>query len=230
MPIADALSAQAADELAAGISLNYATPVTDIAPRNPPVSEGRDTTHFSVVDRFGNAVATTYTLGYSFGSGYVAPGTGILLDNQLRNFTYAPARHANGHAPGKRMMSTMTPTLVFAEGGDLELVTGTPGGGRIINVILQLLVNVIDYRMNLAAATHAPRIHQPWRSPGLTVEPGFSVDTLRLLEAKGHTLVPQPSMGSTQSILLRDGMMFGAADPRRPGALAAGITRAPDRR
>lgn len=222
VPVDDALSEATADELASTISLAAATPVTAIRPRYDTAIESRDTTHYSVVDREGNAVATTYTLGYSFGSGYVAPGTGILLDNQLRNFTYSAESHANAHAPGKRMMSTMTPTLVFDDAGQLELVTGTPGGGRIINVILQLLVNVIDYDMNIASATHAPRIHQPWRSEALTVEPGFSPDTLKLLELRGHTVIQQPSMGSTQSIGLRDGLLFGAADPRRPGALAAG--------
>lgn len=225
VPLVDSLSAGTADELAAGISLRRSRPVSEIKPRHAPVEQSRDTTHYSVVDQWGNAVATTYTLGYSFGSGYVAGDTGVLLDNQLRNFSYGVEGHANAHAPGKRMMSTMTPTLVFSDRGQLELVTGTPGGGRIINVILQLLVNVIDYRMNLAEATHAPRIHQAWRSPELTVEPGFSVDTLTLLRDLGHRVEQAPSMGSTQSIAIQGAMFYGAADPRRPGARAAGIMK-----
>ena len=218
-----ALSPETGRTLAAEISLDRATPVAQINPLTPPAS--RDTTHYSVVDQWGNAVAVTYTLGYSFGSGYVAPGTGILFDNQLRNFSYESATHANAPAPGKRMMSTMTPTMVFGADDQLELVTGTPGGGRIINVLLQLLVNCIDYDMNIASATQAPRIHQPWRSPELTVEPGFSRDTVQLLESRGHSVLQQASMGSTQSIALKQGLMFGAADPRRPGALAAGLSR-----
>ncbi|MEM7220825.1 MAG: gamma-glutamyltransferase [Pseudomonadota bacterium] len=229
VPVAESLSARVADRLAARIDLQRAARVSDIRPLHAGASTGpgagnakesRDTTHYSVVDRWGNAVSTTYTLGYSFGGGYIAGDTGILLDNQMRNFSYADPGHANAHRPGKRMMSTMTPTLVFDAAGDLELVTGSPGGGRIINVILQLLVNVIDYDLNVAEATHAPRVHQPWRSQPLTVEPGVGVDTVELLDERGHEVQRQASMGSTQTIRVRDGLFFGAADPRRPGALA----------
>lgn len=212
------LSQRLIDELAAKISLVEATPASEVVPLDASAYESRDTTHFSIVDQWGNAVSTTYTLGYSFGSYFVVPGTGILLDNQLRNFSYRADGKSNAFAPGKRMLSTMTPTLVFDEGGELLLVTGTPGGSRIINVILQVLLNVIDYDMNIAEATEAPRAHQAWRSPELHVEPGVSADTIALLRGKGHTVKVQQSMGSTQSILVRDGLVQGAADPRRPGA------------
>ncbi len=197
---------------------------TALAASSDAVEESRDTTQLSVVDDEGNAVSLTYTLGYSFGSGLVIPGTGIILDNQMRNFSIRdPDIHANRIEPGKRVVSTMTPTMVFDEDDELFLVTGTPGGSRIHNVILQLIVNTVDYGMNIAEATHAPRIYQAWREPELGVERGAGADSLRLLEAMGHEIEIQQTMGSTQSIMLRDGLLYGAADPRRPGAAALGI-------
>ena len=232
VPIAGILSADIARDMAERIDPDRAMPVAEISPMNAFPYESRDTTHFSVVDDAGNAVSTTYTLGHSFGSGAVVPGTGIILDNQMRNFSFRdPDVHANRLEPGKRVASTMTPTMVFDEKGELFLVTGTPGGSRIHSVILQVIVNAVDYGMNIAEATHAPRIYQAWREPELGVESGVSADSLRLLEALGHEIEVQQTMGSTQSIMLRDGLLHGAADPRRPGALALGVdaTRAPRR-
>ena len=170
VPMEGYISKQLARDLASQINLENATPVSDVQPVDANPYESRETTHYSVMDQFGNAVSNTYTLGYSFGSGYVAPNTGILLDNQVRNFSFGRPGHANRVEPGKRMVSTMTPTIVLDQNEQVVLVTGTPGGGRIINVILQILVNVIDYDMNIAEATHAPRIHQQWRTPALGVE------------------------------------------------------------
>lgn len=224
VPIAGMLSASLAREMAARISPDRATPVEEISPEDAFPYESRDTTQVSVVDGEGNAVSLTYTLGYSFGSGLVVPGTGIILDNQMRNFSIRdPDVHANRMEPGKRVVSTMTPTMVFDEDDRLFLVTGTPGGSRIHNVILQLIVNTVDYGMNIAEATHAPRIYQAWREPELGVERGVGADSLRLLEAMGHEIEIQQTMGSTQSIMLSEGLLYGAADSRRPGALALGI-------
>ena len=224
VPIAGILSDSIARGMAARINPDRATRVDAITPTDANPYESRDTTHFSVVDGQGNAVSTTYTLGYSFGSGLVVPGTGIILDNQMRNFSIRnPDVHANRMEPGKRVVSTMTPTLVFDEDDDLFLVTGTPGGSRIHNVILQIIVNTVDYGMNISEATHAPRIYQAWRQPELGVERGVSADSLRLLEAMGHDIEVQQTMGSTQSIMSRDGLLYGSADPRRPGAAALGI-------
>ncbi len=219
------LSDELASELARSIDLRRATPVDEIEALDAFSFEGPDTTHLSVVDGEGNAVSLTYTLGSSFGSGYVVPGTGILLDNQIRNFSLRDADHANHIAPGKRMVSTMTPTIVLDEDGDVFLVTGTPGGSRIINVILQVIVNMIDYEMNVAAATAAPRIYQGWRDEELFLEPGFSPDTWALLLQRGHIVRPQLTMGSSQSIAVDGDLLHGAADPRRPGALALGVQR-----
>ena len=224
VPVAGILSESIASEMAARINPDRATPVAEISPEDAFPYESRDTTQISVVDGEGNAVSLTYTLGYSFGSGLVVPGTGIILDNQMRNFSIRdPDVHANRMEPGKRVVSTMTPTMVFDEDDRLFLVTGTPGGSRIHNVILQLIVNTVDYGMNIAEATLAPRIYQAWREPELGVERGSSADSLRLLEAMGHQIEIQQTMGSTQSIMLSEGLLYGAADPRRPGAAALGI-------
>jgi gamma-glutamyltranspeptidase/glutathione hydrolase len=183
------------------------------------------------MDRFGNAVSNTYTLGNSYGSGWVAAGTGILFDNQMRNFftTYGPSGK-NALQPGKRMLSTMTPTIVLDADGEVFLVTGTPGGSRIINMVLQLLVSVIDHGLGIAEATHLPRIQQGWYSQWLDIERGFSPDTVGLLKAMGHEIRVERAMGSMQSILYRDGRFYGAADPRRPNALAKGVVYPPQPR
>lgn len=223
VPVEGFLSETLAREMAASIDPDKATPASELAPIDAIPYESRDTTHYSVVDAAGNAVSTTYTLGYSFGSAIVVEGTGILLDNQMRNFSLRDEGHANSLAPGKRMVSTMTPTLVFDENNELLLVTGTPGGSLIHTIILQLIVNVVDYQLNIAEATHRPRIYQDWRQPELGVERGINSDTINLLQGMGHTIEVQQSMGSTQSIMLEDGLFFASADPRRPGALALGV-------
>ena len=219
VPVKAILGKAIARDMAQSISLTRATPVAEILPLDIPAYQNRDTTHYSIVDKHGNAVSNTYTLGYSFGSGFAVPGTGILLDNQIRNFTYGNGQdHANAVRPGKRMLSTMTPTFVFDPSGELLLVTGTPGGGRIINIVLQVIINVIDYGMNIAEATQAPRIHQQWRSHELGLEKSVSADTAAALAALGHHIERHQTMGSTQSILLEGGVMHGAADSRRPEA------------
>jgi len=223
VPIEGYLSDQLAREIAAEIDPAIARPVSQITPIDANPYPSRETTHFSIVDKEGNAVSTTYTLGYSFGSALVVPGTGILLDNQMRNFSFRQPGHANSLEPGKKVVSTMTPTLVFDEQDELFLVTGTPGGSRIHNIILQLVINTVDYGMNVAEATHAPRIYQAWRQPELGVEQSVNADTLEFLSSMGHEIEVQQTMGSTQSIMLVDDVLHGSADPRRPGALVLGV-------
>ena len=224
------ISKDLARDMAKKINLEQAAKVESINAEPVDRYESRNTTHFSVLDRYGNAVSNTYTLGYSFGSGFVAEGTGILFDNQMRNFSYrSDNNHKNALAPGKRMLSTMTPTIVLDKNGKVLLVTGTPGGGRIINVVLQVLVNVIDYQMNIAEATHQPRIHQGWQRQGLGIETGMNPETIKRLKAMGHEIDMQKTMGSTQSIMWRDGVFHGSADPRRPNALALGLDKPPMR-
>ena len=194
------------------------------------VDESPDTTHFSVIDSTGNAVSTTYTLGSSFGSGVTVEKGGFLMNNQMRNFSHFYGKssdftlgtsEANKLEPGKRMISTQAPTLVFNPQGDLFIVLGSPGGGRIPNIIAQVISNVIDHNMSYASAVMAPRINQ--RLAGnLELENGFSPDTIRLLREKGHNVRGSMTMGSVQAIFIKDQIIYGVADTRRPGALAKG--------
>ena len=220
-----------AKELAGSIDMDEATPSTEIRPGTVPPAESRDTTHYSVMDADGNAAANTYTLNFSYGSGITIPGTGILMNNEMDDFSAKPGvpnafgllgGEANAIEPGKRPLSSMTPTLVFRDGQPL-LATGTPGGSRIITTVLQQLVNLIDHGMGIADATHAPRVHHQWMPDALGIEPGFSPDTLALLRARGHELADARwSMGSLQSVLYRDGYFYGVSDPRRPDAASMG--------
>lgn len=219
------LTAQAyADGRAALIDPVRLLPRTRLTPGDPWEVEGIDTTHFSVVDAEGNAVANTYTLGSSYGSGAVIDGAGFLLNDQMKTFNRrmdAQGRPltANGMEPGKRMISTMAPTIVFRD-GQPWLVTGTPGGSTIPNTLFQLIVNAIDHGMNIAEATQTPRVHQDGATGALLVEPGISADTIRLLQGLGHRVVVDETIGSSQSIAVQDGQRLGAADTRRPDAEA----------
>jgi gamma-glutamyltranspeptidase/glutathione hydrolase len=225
------ISKQLARKMASDIDMGQASDVSTITAEPVEQYESRDTTQFTVMDAQGNAVSNTYTLGYSFGSGYVAEGTGILFDNQMRTFSYSRGKdHPNAMRPGKRMISTMSPTIVLDEQGEVFLVTGTPGGSRIVNVLLQVLVNVLDHGMNIAEATHRPRIHQGWPAAELGIEAGMNPEVVRLLQGLGHEVQMQQTMGSAQTIAWRDGIFYGAADPRRPNALAQGLNSAPRRR
>ena len=194
---------------------------------NNSYKESKDTTHYSIVDKDGNAVAVTYTLGYSFGSGVTIPGTGILTNNQMNNFAHSygvkdsyfrSSSPANKLDPLKRPMSTMSPVMVFDSKGNLELITGSPGGSQIPCVILQVIINNIEFNLDIGAATMVPRIHQDSQSLSMEYEKFLSEDTLRILRSYGHKLKISDTMGSTQSIEIKDGVKYGYADLRRPDA------------
>ncbi|WP_370199352.1 gamma-glutamyltransferase [Roseibium sp.] len=219
-----------AAELVKSIKMDMATPSEEVKPGDPFPYESNQTTHYSVVDKDGNAVSNTYTLNFSYGVGLTADGTGVLLNNELDDFSAKPGvpnaygligGTANAVEGGKRPLSSMSPTLVFKD-GKLFLATGSPGGSRIITTTLQIILNVVDHGMNIAEATAAPRIHNQWLPDEIRIEEGLSPDTIRLLEARGHKVEVKNAMGSTQSIMLVDGVLAGASDPRRPGALSAG--------
>ncbi|PTW63335.1 gamma-glutamyltranspeptidase/glutathione hydrolase [Breoghania corrubedonensis] len=219
-----------AKELRAQIVPGKVTPSTDIAPANPLPYESNQTTHFSVVDSQGNAVSNTYTLNFSYGAGFMAKGTGVLLNNELDDFSAKPGvpnaygligGEANAVAPRKRPLSSMSPTIVFKEGKPW-LVTGSPGGSRIITTVLQMVLNVIDHGMNIAEASAAPRVHHQWLPDELRVEEGLSPDTLKLLSDMGYEIAVKNAMGSTQSIMAVDGVLMGASDPRTEGDLTQG--------
>jgi gamma-glutamyltranspeptidase/glutathione hydrolase len=213
----------------ASIDLDHATPWTDALSATPP-HEGSNTTHFSVVDRLGNAVSNTYTLNFSYGVGLVADGTGVLLNNELDDFTAAPGAsnayglvgfEANLPGPGKRPLSSMSPTIVLKDGKPV-LVTGSPGGSRIISTVLQVIVNVLDYDMDVASAVAAPRLHHQWLPDEVRIERGFPDDVIAALKAKGHTVVEPLGQTSANTIAVTEHGLFGAPDPRTRGAEAAG--------
>jgi len=215
----------------AGIDPVRATAAADIRAGEVAQPEGRNTTHFSVVDHFGNAVANTYTLNFSYGVGLVAEGTGILLNNELDDFAakaYAPNAYglvgaeANAPGPGKRPLSSMTPSILLKDGKPV-LVTGSPGGSRITTTVLQVIVNVIDRGMDIAAAVAAPRLHEQWMPDRVYVEPGIADDVVAALVAGGDKVVPQRPFTSANSIMIAPEGFVGAADPRTRGALAVGF-------
>jgi gamma-glutamyltranspeptidase/glutathione hydrolase len=228
-PLARLMSKRYAALLRGRIDPEHARPV-DLGPRGAAQREGDNTTHFSVVDRFGNAVANTYTLNFSYGLGLVAEGTGILLNNELDDFAAKPGApnayglvggDANAPGPGKRPLSSMTPTIVLKDRRPF-LVTGSPGGSRIITAVLQVITNAIDLKLPIADAVAAPRIHHQWSPDQVTVERGFSPDTMRTLEARGHKVVEGRPATSANSILVTPEGFVGAADARTRGALAVG--------
>ena len=192
--------------------------------------EGSNTTHYSVVDSAGNAVSNTYTLNFPYGVGLVAEGTGVLLNNELDDFTAAPGAsnafglvgfEANLPGPGKRPLSSMSPTIVLKDGKPV-LVTGSPGGSRIISAVLQVIVNVLDYKMDVAAAVAAPRVHHQWLPDEVRVERGFPDEVLAALRAKGHEVIEPLGQTSANSIAVTPNGLLGAPDPRTRGAAAVG--------
>ncbi len=228
-PIASLTSKDYAAKLRAGIDLDHATPSADLQAMTLQPHEGNNTTHFSVVDGDGNAVANTTTLNFSYGVGLVAEGTGVLLNNELDDFTAAPGAanafglvgyEANLPGPGKRPLSSMSPTIVLKDGKPV-LVTGSPGGSRIISTVLQVIVNVLDYKMDLAAAVASPRLHHQWLPDEVRVEPGFPDDVLAGLKARGHRVVESMGYSSANSVVVTPNGLLGAADPRTRGAEAA---------
>ena len=229
MPVAGLISKKYAAALRAQIGTR-ATPSTEIRSGNPADFEGQNTTHFSVIDRDGNAVSNTYTLNFSYGLGLVAEGTGVLLNNELDDFTSKPGTanayglvgyNANLPGPNRRPLSSMSPTI-FLKDGKPFLITGSPGGSRIISTVLQIIVNVIDFNLAVDQAVSAPRIHHQWQPDELFVEPGISPEILEGLVKRGYKVTPNPPQTSANSIEITADGYVGAADRRTRGSLAAG--------
>jgi gamma-glutamyltranspeptidase/glutathione hydrolase len=231
VPVARLISKSYAQAWRQTIEPEHATAAKDIKPAAAPTdNEGRNTTHYSVIDNFGNAVANTYTLNFSYGVGLVADGTGIVLNNELDDFA-AKAEvpnaygligyEANAPGPGKRPLSSMTPTIVLKDGKPF-LVTGSPGGSLIINTVLQVTIGVIDRGMDIAAAVAAPRLHNQWMPDRVVAEPGFPDEVIKALEARGDAVTVRKLPTSANSILATPSGFIGAADPRTRGALAVG--------
>ncbi len=236
VPVKGLTSKGYAEAIRSKIDVVQATPSTEIGPDPSLLRESNDTTHFSVMDRWGNMVANTYTLNFTYGNGKSVAGAGFLLNNEMDDFSAKPGSpnafgllggEANSIQPGKRPLSSMTPTFVFKD-GEPYIATGSPGGSLIITTVLQVVLNSVAFDMNIHAATSMPRFHHQWFPDRILMEPGFSVDTRRLLGAMGQNvdigavLERSRVLGSAQSILLRpDNVLSGSADPRRPGAYVA---------
>jgi gamma-glutamyltranspeptidase/glutathione hydrolase len=243
VPVTRLIDKNYAKHLRATIDMKRASKSVDIRAGHPVTEESSDTTHFTVLDKDGNAVANTYTLNDDYGSGVVIKGTGMLVNDEMDDFTSkvgVPNAYGliqgerNAIQPRKRPLSAMTPTFVLRKDGTLWFTVGSPGGPRIINAVLQVIINVIDFDMNIQQAIDAPRIHHQWLPDELLYEPfGLSADTQRELEGRGHKLTLRPEykgytregyMGDVQSIMIEEktGMRLGASDPRRSEGVPAG--------
>jgi gamma-glutamyltranspeptidase/glutathione hydrolase len=231
VPVAGLISKDYASELQRKLNTERATPSGKISPGTPSRNkEGVDTTHFSVIDIHGNAVSNTYTLNFSYGTKLTVPGTGILLNNEMDDFSSKPGvpnaygltgGEYNSIEPEKRMLSSMTPTIVLKD-NKLYLITGSPGGSRIITAVLQIILNVVDFDMNIAAATNAVRVHHQWLPDEVVVEEGLNGDAVRLLREMGHRVLIGNTIGSTESVMKIGDFLYGASDPRTPGSLTEG--------
>ena len=231
IPVTGLTSKAYANERVKTIDDNKARLSSDIKPGKPQPYESDQTTHFSVMDKAGNAVAVTYTLNLNFGSGIVVEGTGILLNNEMDDFSVKPGvpnafglvgGAANAIEAKKRPLSSMTPTIVM-KNNKPWLVTGSPGGARIITTVLQSVVNTIDHEMNPAEAIITPRVHHQWLPDELRVEAGISPDTIKLLQDKGHKVVTKAPMGRIQIIQADDSGFYGYSDPRNPDGKTLGF-------
>ena len=230
VPVTWLTSKKYAKSIKEKIDTERQTPSHEISPGNPNLQEGNNTTHFSVMDRYGNAVSNTYTLNFSYGSKITVPGTGILLNNEMDDFSAKPGTpnayglvggRLNAIAPEKRMLSSMSPTIVMKDGKPF-LITGSPGGSRIITTVLQIIANVIDFNMNISEATNAVRVHHQWLPDKLMVERGLNEDTIKILKEMGYKVETGATIGVAESIIKKGDYMYGASDPRRPGGSTAG--------
>jgi gamma-glutamyltranspeptidase / glutathione hydrolase len=226
-PLEHLLSKDYAAEIRAAIDAGKPLPAAELQ----PPKEKTETTHYSVVDPEGNAVAVTYTINGSFGAGVIAPGTGFFLNNEMDDFTVKPGTpnlyglvqgEANAIAPGKRALSSMSPTLVEKD-GRLLLVLGSPGGSRIITSVLETILNIVDYDMMPQDAVAAPRVHHQGLPDEIAYERGgLTQETVAALTGMGYKLVEQRPWGAVELIEIANGRLYGASDPRRPAGAAIG--------
>jgi gamma-glutamyltranspeptidase/glutathione hydrolase len=231
VPIAGMLDKAYAERQRSTIQLERASSSDEVRAGKPAGYESRQTTHFTIVDAAGNAVANTYTLNGWFGSGVVAKGTGVLLNNEMDDFTSKPGApnlygaiqgERNAIAPRKRPLSSMTPTFVLRPDGTLWFAIGSPGGTTITNTVLQVITGVIDHGLNLQAAIDAPHVHHQWQPDEIQDEPlGLSPETRKELERRGHRFASEPrNMSDLQGVMIEEKtkMRLGASDSRQDGA------------
>lgn len=234
VPVQGLIDKAYAATLRGTIKNDRASTSAEVRAGRPAGYESDDTTHFTVVDKEGNAVSNTYTLNNSYGSAAMAKGTGLLLNDEMDDFAAKPGTpnmygliqgERNAVAPKKRPLSAMTPTIVLRKDGSLWFTVGSPGGPTIINTVLCIITNVIDYEMNIQQAIDFPRIHHQWLPDELVGEPfGLSGDTQRALTSRGHKLAKLRYLGDAEGIMIEEktGMRLGATDPRRSDGQAVG--------
>jgi gamma-glutamyltranspeptidase / glutathione hydrolase len=225
VPVAGLLNPRYVAALRQSIDREHATPSTSLHPGKVEAFESSETTHYSIVDAEGNAVAVTYTLNNGYGSAVTAGKLGFLLNDEMDDFAAKPGEpnlfgliqgEANAIQPRKTPLSSMTPSMVLRD-GKLYLVVGSPGGPTIINTVLEVILNVLDFQMNIADAVDAPRLHHQWMPDVLRLERGFSPDTVALLKARGHAVEFEDGQGEVAAIRIQDGWLEGDADPRTEG-------------
>ena len=225
VPIKELTSKKYAAHRGSSIRPDRVTPSEDLQPGRPLLYESPETTHYSIVDAEGNAVAVTYTLNGFYGSGVTARGTGVLLNNIMDDFTSKPSEpnmfgllqsEKNAIEPGKRPLSAMTPTIM-SRGGQLFMVLGAPGGPTIISTVLQIITSVADFNMDLKQAVDFPRFHHQWMPDELRIEDGFSPRTIEGLKKRGHTIKFVSPMGRAMTIQRDGDWLVGAADSRSEG-------------
>jgi len=230
VPVAGLLDPAYIKKRRASIDPDHATPSDQVHPGHPPGSESTETTHYAVVDAEGNAVAVTYTLNGSYGNGVTAPGLGFLLNNEMDDFAAKPGEpnmfglvqgEANAIQPGKRPLSSMTPTIVLKD-GKLYMLAGAPGGSRIPTAVMEVFLNVVDFGMNAQEAVDAPRFHHQWKPDRLYLEKTFSPDTVALLKARGHEVDYSPAVvvARVEVIVINNGWFEGGSDGRAAGKAA----------
>ncbi len=231
VPVEQLIDKAYAQKMRARIPMDRARKSSEVAPTKNLRKESLQTTHYSVMDRDGNAVSNTYTINARYGNGIVAKGTGILLNNELNDFDHLPyepdkngniSGQANAQEPHKRPRSSMSPTIVLKD-GKAFLLTGSPGGSTIINTVFQTIMNVIEFDMNVAAATNKARIHHSWMPDVTLIEHSINRDTVNILKAMGHNLKYRNQLGDTNSIMYRDGYFYGADDPRSYDSATIGL-------
>ena len=222
MPLTSLLNPAYIASLRQSIDPERATPSAQVHAGVFPRDESTETTHYTIADVAGNVVAVTYTLNGSYGSKVTATGLGFLLNNEMDDFAPKPGEpnmyglvqgEANAIQPRKRPLSCMTPTLVLRDGKPY-LALGSPGGPTIINSVLEVIVNVLDFKLNVQDAVNRPRFHHQWMPDTLRMEPGFSPDTIALLESRGYKVASASAQGEVAAILFDGGWLQGAPDPR----------------
>ena len=225
VPVAMLTSKDYARHRTKDISLNKATPSSEVSASGAPGYESRETTHYSVVDKWGNAVGVTTTINLSYGGGHLVKGAGFFLNNEMDDFSSKPGvsnafglvgNKANAIEPGKRPLSSMTPTIVLKDGKPF-IIIGSPGGSTIITTTMQVILNIIHHNMDIKEAVSSPRFHSQWLPDVIMTEPrGLSRDVIKNLELRGHTLVPYKwgYIGEANGILITEDGFYGGGDSR----------------